>query len=93
MPHPDGPTCACNLACLCRHHHRLKTLGLWTVINHGDGHLTWRSPHGRTYDVWPDVPIYPQGVYLGPEESMHPSELTRTAVSATLHCLTGCADR
>lgn len=56
VPHPDGPTCICNLACLCRHHHRLKTLGLWTLTNHGDGHLTWTSPHGRTYDVWPDGP-------------------------------------
>ncbi len=55
-PHPHGPTCLCNLALLCRHHHRLKTFGGWTLINHGDGHLTWRSPRGRTYEVWPDHP-------------------------------------
>jgi hypothetical protein len=27
---PSGPTCSCNLAPLCRRHHRLKTHGGWT---------------------------------------------------------------
>jgi hypothetical protein len=25
VPYPHGPTCACNLCCLCRHHHRLNS--------------------------------------------------------------------
>ncbi len=56
IPHPHGPTCICNLGCLCRHHHRVKTFGGWTLTHHGYGHFTWRDPTGRTYDVWPDRP-------------------------------------
>jgi hypothetical protein len=53
IPWPQGPTCPCNLACLCRHHHRLKTHDPgWTLHNHGDGHLTWRTP----YRDYPDDP-------------------------------------
>lgn len=54
IPWPHGPTCACNLCCLCRHHHRLKTKGRWTVVNHGDGHLTWTTPTGRVVHTHPD---------------------------------------
>ena len=54
IPWPHGPTCTCNLCCLCRHHHRLKTHGRWTVINHGNGHLTWTTPTGRVLHVRPD---------------------------------------
>jgi hypothetical protein len=44
----DGFTCACNLQCLCRHHHRLKQSPGWTVTVEG-GISTWVSPTGRTY--------------------------------------------
>jgi hypothetical protein len=54
LPWPHGPTCSCNLSCLCRHHHRLKTHGRWRVVNHGDGRLTWTTPSGRTIECWPD---------------------------------------
>src|SRR3984893_5308554 len=30
--HLGGPTCGCNLAALCRHHHRAKCSGGWTPI-------------------------------------------------------------
>jgi hypothetical protein len=47
IPWPQGPTCPCNLSALCRHHHRLKTHEPgWSLTNHGDGHLTWRTPYG-----------------------------------------------
>ncbi|MFC6285764.1 HNH endonuclease signature motif containing protein [Nocardioides sp. GCM10027113] len=57
-----GPTCRCNLAALCRKHHRLKTHGGWTHTHVDDGTFLWRSPHGHTYlrdetgtrDVTPD---------------------------------------
>src|SRR5262245_25504172 len=39
--HPDGPTCPCNLAALCRHHHRLKHHNDWTVVQDEHGVLTW----------------------------------------------------
>jgi len=57
VPYPTGPTTAANLATLCRHHHRLKHTGGWTVHQHRDGHLTWTSPTGRTYTTIP--PAHP----------------------------------
>jgi len=57
VPYPTGPTSPANLATLCRHHHRLKHTGGWTVHQHRDGHLTWTSPTGRTYTTIP--PAHP----------------------------------
>ena len=45
----DGPTCDCNLALLCRTHHRLKTHTRWRYDHHGHGVHIWRSPHGLLY--------------------------------------------
>jgi hypothetical protein len=56
-PFPAGLTTAENLATLCRHHHRLKHEGGWTVHQHPDGQLTWTSPAGRTYSTRP--PAHP----------------------------------
>jgi len=44
-----GPTCPCNLACLCKFHHDLKTTGLWEALQHPDASITWTSPTGRKY--------------------------------------------
>jgi hypothetical protein len=46
-----GPTCPrCNLAPLCRHHHRLKTLAGWRYWMLGPpGAYLWRDPHGLLY--------------------------------------------
>jgi hypothetical protein len=44
-----GRTTADNLHCLCRHHHRLKHEGNWTVRRNPDGSHTWTSPTGRQY--------------------------------------------
>ncbi|NYG56882.1 hypothetical protein [Nocardioides perillae] len=48
-----GPTCSCNIAPLCRPHHRLKTHGhaatRWTLTPAGAGAWLWRSPHGAHY--------------------------------------------
>jgi hypothetical protein len=54
LPWPHGPTCECNLCCLCRHHHRLKTHGRWKVVNHGNGYLAWTTPTGRVIHTRPD---------------------------------------
>ncbi len=54
IPWPDGPTCACNLVPLCRHHHRLKTHTRWRLTLHPDRLVEWTSPTGRTYTVSPD---------------------------------------
>lgn len=46
-----GLTCpTCNLAPLCRHHHRLKTLGGWRYWMLGPpGAYRWADPHGLFY--------------------------------------------
>ena len=51
---PDGPpgqTHPDNLACLCRRHHRAKTLGLWRYTRTPDGDYLWHGPHGITVTV------------------------------------------
>jgi hypothetical protein len=57
-----GPTCTCNVAPLCRGHHRLKTHGGWTYAVIEPGSYLWTSPHGYKFlrdhdgslDVTPD---------------------------------------
>lgn len=48
---PDrGPTCpTCNLAPLCRHHHRLKTLTGWRYWKLDLQTYLWMDPHGLLY--------------------------------------------
>jgi len=75
-PEPDGPepggspggaTCTCNLAPLCRRHHRLKTHTGWTYTPLTPGTYTWTSPHGHhwirdhhgTHDLDPPEPPGP----------------------------------
>ena len=47
--HVGGPTCPCNLAALCRSHHRLKQHPDWTLIRLWPGVLLWISPTGHWY--------------------------------------------
>lgn len=50
VPHGrEGPTCSCNLAPLCRRHHRLKTHGGWTYTTLEPGTYLWSSPHRYQY--------------------------------------------
>jgi hypothetical protein len=44
-----GPTCECNLAPLCRHHHRAKQADGWQLDQPEPGVLRWRTPSGRIY--------------------------------------------
>jgi hypothetical protein len=68
-----GPTCPCNLAVLCRHHHRLKTLAGWryTIIERGI--YLWSDPHGqrflRTPDGTHDLTDPEEGRRRSPQES------------------------
>jgi Domain of unknown function (DUF222) len=49
----DGRTCECNLAPLCRHHHRCKQAQGWQLEQPEPGILIWHTPAGRTYTTTP----------------------------------------
>ena len=49
-----GRTCECNLAPLCRRHHRAKQAPGWRLDQPEPGTLVWTAPHGRSYTVNPD---------------------------------------
>lgn len=50
IPHAaGGPTCTCNLAMLCRHHHRVKTHTGWRYTIVEPGVYLWTSPHGYAF--------------------------------------------
>ena len=48
-----GITCECDLAPLCRHHHRCKQAHGWHLDQPEPGVLIWRTPSGRTYTTTP----------------------------------------
>ncbi len=52
-----GRTTTHNLHCLCRHHHRLKHHGGWSITPNPDGTVTWISPTGRCYRTPPPEPV------------------------------------
>ncbi|MEZ5097511.1 MAG: HNH endonuclease [Nocardioides sp.] len=50
VPHArGGPTCPCNLAPLCRRHHRMKTHAGWSYTSPEVGSYVWRSPYGQRF--------------------------------------------
>ena len=49
-PHAEGgSTCSCNIARLCRRHHRLKTHTAWSYAVLERGSYLWNSPHGLQF--------------------------------------------
>ncbi|CNE76066.1 protein of uncharacterised function DUF222 [Mycobacterium tuberculosis] len=54
VPWRPGSTCRCNLAPLCRRHHRLKQSPGWTLHQIWLGLLIWTTPSGDWYIVRPD---------------------------------------
>ena len=52
IAHADGgSTCPCNLAPLCRRHHRAKTHSAWRSTTVAPGTYEWTSPHGHRWRV------------------------------------------
>jgi hypothetical protein len=49
--HLGGRTCLCNLAALCRCHHRVKQARGWTLAQVSPGMLSWSTPAGRRHTV------------------------------------------
>ncbi|HEY0891194.1 MAG TPA: HNH endonuclease [Nocardioides sp.] len=68
-----GPTCSCNLAPLCRRHHRIKTHTAWTYDLLDTGTYVWRSPHGLTFHVDPDGTTSIDSVSPARAPDRHPS--------------------
>jgi hypothetical protein len=50
---PGGATCACNLAPLCRRHHRLKQTPGWHLRQLLPGLMIWITPNGTWHIVTP----------------------------------------
>jgi len=48
-----GITCECDLAPLCRHHHRCKQAEGWHLAQPEPGVLIWRTPNGHTHATTP----------------------------------------
>jgi hypothetical protein len=48
-----GITCECDLAPLCRHHHKCKQAQSWHLEQPEPGVLIWHTPSGRTYATSP----------------------------------------
>ncbi|MFC9514181.1 DUF222 domain-containing protein [Nocardiaceae bacterium NPDC056970] len=85
-PDRGGLTVEDNLACLCRTHHRLKTLGDWAVRQIGEGRLEWSDPAGRV------TVTTPQGPFADPVEpdlysGVHPALLAGLTDAHTLQRL------
>jgi hypothetical protein len=54
VPHEQGGrTCECNLAPLCRHHHRCKQAEGWRLEQPSPGVMCWTTPAGRRYHPRP----------------------------------------
>ncbi len=51
--HQGGRTCECNIAPLCRFHHKLKQADGWKLIQPAPGVLVWITPSGWKYTVRP----------------------------------------
>jgi hypothetical protein len=48
-----GITCQCDLAPLCRRHHRMKQTQQWTLEQVSPGVMAWLTPAGRRYITLP----------------------------------------
>ncbi|QIX26226.1 HNH endonuclease [Nocardioides sp. JQ2195] len=81
--HEGGASCECNVAALCRRHHRMKTHRGWSYSVLELGTYLWLSPAGRSYfrdntgstDVTGDHPPDPgDGCFRRPSSGSPPSD-------------------
>jgi hypothetical protein len=61
-----GRTCECDLAPLCRHHHRCKQSEGWRLEQPSPGTMRWTTPAGRRYLTMPGAYLTTPGAALGP---------------------------
>lgn len=89
VPYPRGATTADNLAVLCKHHHRAKDGGGFTVRRLPDGSSTWTTPMGNTVTTVPHrlwhTRCSEQGEGSGPiDDTDHPpSAMPQTPTTQT----------
>ncbi|UFU04095.1 hypothetical protein LQF12_05770 [Ruania suaedae] len=74
-----GPTCGCNLAPLCRRHHRAKTHGAWSYVMITPGTYLWTSPSGEL------VLVDGRGTFPVPSPGAAPGHPPRHAPSPSPH--------
>ena len=74
--HQGGPTCSCQIAPLCRRHHRLKTHGGWTLPRPRTRHLPVDQP--------PPLPIPPRP-HRHPRRLPRPTPLPTPTTAAPRH--------
>jgi hypothetical protein len=80
IPWPYGPTCASNLACLCREHHLVKTFWPgWSTRQDPDATIVWTDPDGHTSTT------YPGSRLLFPELCTPTAEFTITGTPPAKH--------
>ncbi len=56
-PAPKGSTSSANCCCLCRRHHRLKTVGGWKLELLDGGSCRWTPPNGRRFVCGPPAQL------------------------------------
>ncbi|WP_104105645.1 HNH endonuclease signature motif containing protein [Nocardioides sp. 616] len=85
VPHgAGGPTCDCNLAPLCRRHHRLKTHAGWRYTTLDTGTWLWSDPYGQQFlrDHAGTLDVTPRPSSAGPE----PARSGRSALAQSTRC-------
>jgi hypothetical protein len=67
-----GPTIGSNLGAACRHDHRLKGEGGWTLYQLRSGVFRWTSRLGHTYHRYPPKIIEPLLDPIPPDQPLYP---------------------
>lgn len=78
VPYPHGSTSADNLATLCKHHHRAKDGGGFTVTRNRDGWTTWTTPMGNTITTPPHRLWHPPRPPAATVRATNPAAVTTT---------------
>ena len=85
-----GITCECNLAPLCRRHHRAKQAPRWLLEQTQPGLMTWNLPHGRAYQTTGDPhPVEGRrsaACGTGRQRGRHPKPPRRRRVAGAQSC-------
>jgi hypothetical protein len=79
-----GPSCPCNLAPLCRRHHRAKHQAGWWWTHPQPTHLTTQSPLGHTYTIHPEPPPVTEPPVTEPSSGAEEPPVTGRSLTTSL---------